>query len=165
MTIPLSLKIEDWPLLDRHLWEEARAPLRFDRRARLARSWSDQRCRIVCQSYGQWLSFLTRRGELDPKAPPEERITPERLEAFVRELQVRVSSWSVAMMVQALARMLKVMAPGHDWDWLANTVSNLKRIAEPKPVGGCPSHPGDANCRGTVQATLAAPAPMAAVDS
>lgn len=131
MNIPLSLKIEDWPLLDRQLWEEARALLRFDRRARLARSWSDRRCRIVCQSYGQWLSFLVRREKLDPNASPEDRVTPERLEAFVRELQGRVSPWSVAMMVQALARMLKVMAPSHDWDWLENTISNLKRIAEP----------------------------------
>lgn len=131
MSKPLSLKIKDWPETDRHVWEEARTPMRFDRRARLAGKLSERRCRIVCQGYGQWLAFLLRRGELDPGEPPEDRATPARIEAFVHELQARVSPWSVTMMVQAVQSMLKVMAPDHDWWWLGTVISNLKRIARP----------------------------------
>lgn len=131
MTRPLSLKIDDWPAIDRQLWLEARTPLRFDRRSRLAGRWSQRRCRIVCQGYGQWLAFLARTGSLDPAALPEARVTPERIKAFVEELQARVSPWSVTIMVQAVYRMLVVLAPDNDWHWLAAVVSNLKRIAEP----------------------------------
>ena len=49
MTPPLTLKIDDWPTIDRQLWLEARAPLRFDRSSRIAGRWSERRCRIVCQ--------------------------------------------------------------------------------------------------------------------
>src|SRR3546814_16047862 len=33
------------------------------------------------------------------------------------------------MMIQGLQSMLKVMAPDHDWAWLAVLVANLKRAA------------------------------------
>jgi site-specific recombinase XerD len=131
MTRPLGLKIGDWPAIDRQLWLDARTPLRFDRRSRIAGRWSERRCRIVCQAYAQWLAFLARTGSLDPAALPEARVTPERIEAFVSELQARVSPWSVAIMVQAVQRMLVVLAPDNDWQWLAAVVANLKHIAGP----------------------------------
>lgn len=132
MTLPLSLPVAHWPAIDRRIWEEARMPMRFDKRARIAGCWSDRRCRIVCQGYGQWLAWLARNGELDPTEAPEVRATRPRVEAFVRQLQARVAPWSAAMMVQGLQAMLKVMAPDHDWRWLASVVSNLKRVATPQ---------------------------------
>ena len=131
MMPPLCLRVEDWPPIDQEIWREARMPMRFDRRARIAGGWSEARCRIVCQGYGQWLSCLLRRGELDPMEPPERRVTCERIEAFVTELQARVVPWSVAMMIQATQHMLTVMAPDHDRDWLDTVVANLKRLARP----------------------------------
>lgn len=131
MMPPLCLRVEDWPPIDQQIWREARMPMRFGRRARIAGGWSEARCKIVCQGYGQWLSCLIRRGELDPTEPPESRATRERIETFVTELQARVAPWSVAMMVQATQRMLTVMAPDHDWDWLDTVVANLKRLARP----------------------------------
>lgn len=131
MTRPLCLKVEDWPAIDRRLWLEARMPMRFDRRSRIAGRWSERRCRIICQGYGQWLAFLARTDNLDPAEWPAVRATPERLEAFVGELQARVSSWSVAMMMQAVQRMLVVLAPDQNWQWLAGVVANLKHVAGP----------------------------------
>jgi site-specific recombinase XerD len=131
MTRPLSLKVEEWPAIDRRLWLGARNPMRFDRRSRIAGRWSERRCRIICQAYGQWLAFLARTDSLDPAELPEARATPERIKAFVGELQARVSPWSVAMMVQAVHRMLVALAPDHDWHWLAAVAANLKRIAGP----------------------------------
>ncbi|MDD3798859.1 MAG: hypothetical protein PHE36_06750 [Novosphingobium sp.] len=132
MTLPLSLPVADWPATDRRIWEEARTPMRFDKRARIAGRWSDRRCRIVCQGYGQWLSWLARKGALYPAEAPEARATQPRIASFVRQLQARITPWSVTMMVQGLQAMLKVMAPDHDWRWLATVVSNLKRIATPE---------------------------------
>lgn len=131
MTKRLSLPIQAWPDHDRQLWHDAREPMRFGRHGRSARRWSEERCRIACQSYGQWLAWLEQEGELDPCARPEDRVTNGRMEAFVSQLRERVSPWSATMMVQAVKQMLTVFAPDHDWQWLASVVSNLKRIAKP----------------------------------
>lgn len=125
------MPIRDWPAIDAMLWHEARKPMRFDRRARIAGHWSERRCRIVCQGYGQLLAFLDRNGQLDREMRPEDRITPELIERFVRQLQDRVAPWSVAMMVQGVQRMLAVLAPDDDWQWLNSVVANLKLVAKP----------------------------------
>ncbi|MDD3798841.1 MAG: site-specific integrase [Novosphingobium sp.] len=115
--------------MDQMRWREAREVTSFLSGPQPARKWSASRRRIVEQGYGQWLSFLARRGWLDPDQTPEARATPDRVRLFVLELQQRVSSWSTAMMVQGFARMLAVMAPDHDWVWLGNVVTHLKTVA------------------------------------
>lgn len=62
---------------------------------------------------------------------PHDRVTPVRLDGFIAGLQDRVSSWSVAMMIGALKRMLDVMAPEEDWGWLGHICADLKQIARP----------------------------------
>lgn len=129
MRVPLCIKPQDWPLSDQERWREAREVTSFLSGPKPARKWSADRCHIVEQGYGQWLSFLIRNGWLDPDQTPEERATPDRVRLFVLELQQRVASWSTAMMVQGFARMLAVMAPDHDRVWLGNVVTHLKTIA------------------------------------
>lgn len=131
MNLPLCLKPADWPVIDRQRWRNARSVTSFLSGSRPARSWSSKRCRIVEQGYGQWLSFLARNGQLDPAQSPEARVTPERIEAFVTQLQQRVATESVAMMIGAIQRMVAVIAPAHDLSWLSVAVSNLKRLAKP----------------------------------
>ncbi|MCK9541324.1 MAG: site-specific integrase [Novosphingobium sp.] len=130
MRIPLCIKPEDWPPLDRLRWQEAREVTSFLSGPKPAQKWGVERRRIVEQGYGQWLSFLVRNGWLDPDQTPEERATRDHVRLFVLELQQRVSSWSTAMMVQAFARMLAVMAPDRDWAWLGVVVTHLKTIAK-----------------------------------
>lgn len=131
MTTPMSLKLEDWPECDQHRWAQARRPGSFLSGPSPARKWSPRRCRICEQAYGQWLSHLKRTSALTLDKTPEARATSARIEAFVLELQSRVSSWSVAMMIGALQRMLDVMAPTSDWNWLKCLTSDLKAIAKP----------------------------------
>lgn len=131
MTRRLCLPVEQWPDIDRARWELARSPNSFGAAARLAGRWSARRCRIVEQAYGQWLAFLATQETFDPALPPEQRASNDALRAFILALQARVCSCSTAMMVQALLAMLRVMAPKHDWEWLASVVSNLKRLAKP----------------------------------
>lgn len=132
MSHSLSLKPADWPVIDQQRWRDAQAVTGFLSGSRPARTWSPKRCRIVEQGYGQWLSILARHGQLDPAQSPEARATPQRIEAFVTELQQRgVAPWSVAMMVQGVQRMLAVIASPNDSNWLSFAVSNLKRLAKP----------------------------------
>jgi integrase len=60
---------------------------------------------------------------------PQDRVSPDRFLAFIKQLQARVSAVSTAMMTGALARMFCVIAPSEDWGWLNRAYSNLKRDA------------------------------------
>lgn len=130
MSIPLCLKLHDWPLTDRVRWCNADQLTSFLSGPQPVRKWSPKFRRIVMQGYGQYLSCLLRHGLLDADQAPEDRVSPERIAMFVDELQGRVSSWSVAMMVEGCLRMLVVMAPDRDWSWLRTIVSKLKTIAK-----------------------------------
>uniref|UniRef100_UPI0028AFDF66 tyrosine-type recombinase/integrase n=1 Tax=Sphingobium yanoikuyae TaxID=13690 RepID=UPI0028AFDF66 len=94
--------------------------------------WKSTRCRNVEQGYGQWLSFLTRNDGLDMGTPPEERVTPDSVHLFATQLRERVSSCSAAMVFEGFARMIMVMAPEHDWNWLRIVITNLKANARPE---------------------------------
>lgn len=128
---PLSMKVVDWPHIDRELWSAACGPGRFLERPRPASKWSPSRHRIAEQAYGQWLAWLDRENLFDPDEMPRDRVTPERIDEFIAGLQDRVAPWSVAMMAGALKRVLDVIAPEADWSWLGLVCTDLKQIAKP----------------------------------
>ncbi|OJW61560.1 MAG: hypothetical protein BGO57_12735 [Sphingomonadales bacterium 63-6] len=132
MSIPLCIKHHAWPAIDQLRYREAREITSFMGAPKPARKWSLARCRNVEQGYGQWLSFLARNGWLDIEAPPEARVTPNRVHLFVIQLRERVSSCSAAMNFEGFARMIMVMAPDGDWNWLRIAITNLKAIAKPE---------------------------------
>ncbi|GGJ41818.1 hypothetical protein GCM10011320_56730 [Neoroseomonas lacus] len=70
----LSLPFQQWPEVDRRLWEtrKAASPSLFgpDRLSRRFRPASPGKTR---RDYCMWLGFLSRRGELDPTALPAAR--------------------------------------------------------------------------------------------
>ncbi|OQM76242.1 hypothetical protein BFN67_15215 [Pseudaminobacter manganicus] len=125
------MKAADWPRIDRELWIAACEPARFLERTRPASIWSKPRRRIVEQAYGQWLAWLGREDLLDPAEAPQDRVTPERMDAFITELQNRVAPWSVAMMIGALKRILDMITAEADWTWLRSICADLKLIARP----------------------------------
>lgn len=131
MSRPLCMKVAHWPRIDRELWVAACRPVRFLEQSRPASKWSPSRRRIAEQAYGQWLAWLDRCDLLDPGGTPGDRVTMERLDAFIAELQDRVAPWSVAMMIGALKRMLDIIAPETDWSWLGPICADLKLTARP----------------------------------
>lgn len=131
MNIPLSLKVEAWPSIDRELWRLAQEPPGFLSPPRPASAWSPRRRHIVRQSYGQWLSWLLRNGCLATDEQPGERVTEKRIDAFLAQLRERVSPHSAAMMAGGLKRMLDVLEPEADWSRLGSRYAFLKRIAKP----------------------------------
>ena len=132
MSIVLCLEHDAWPANDRLRYREARTVTSFLGAPKPARKWSQARCRNVEQGYGQWLSFLTRNGWLETEAPPEARVTPDRVRLFVYQLRERVSSASASMYFEGFARLVMVMAPGQDWSWLRIIIANLKAAARPE---------------------------------
>src|SRR5665213_199289 len=125
----LTLPFKHWPEPDRVRWLQSRicnAPFGIQSPAA---TWSPARVRMVEDAYGQWLAWFEARGELDVELA--ERVTVDRVEAYVGAMRKRIAPVSVAMMVGNLGRMMAVIYPGKDWAWLRNIYQYLKVNAVP----------------------------------
>jgi integrase len=120
------LKLEHWPAADRRAWEEAVTPGGLLDEAGLAAHWRPATLKSVQDAYWRWLTFLTRQGYLDPEAGPAERLTPDRLRAFIAELQATVAPLTVRNRVRDLTEALRVMAPETDFSYLSRARARLK---------------------------------------
>lgn len=113
-----SMPPDDWPQPDREAWEAARrrgGPLDPTGRAStLARHTQ----RTMQELYGQYLAWLQGRGELDPEAPPQSRLTHARLAEYLIARRTSVSDNTVFSNLRMLAMTMACLAPDHDWSWL-----------------------------------------------
>ena len=80
-------KLEDWPDLDRRLWNAALIPGNLLEDGGARSRHSDLSNLTVVSGYGRWLTWLDRQGLLDPQAKPDERITPCRVQDYVTALE------------------------------------------------------------------------------
>jgi integrase/recombinase XerD len=126
----LTLPVKDWPELDRVHWMNALACSTPFGAKSPAAAWSAARVHIVEDVYGQWLAYLVTQGILEP-IEPSERVTLERVAAYIGVLTARVAPVSVAMMIGALGRMMVALYPTKDWTWLRNIYQYLKVTALP----------------------------------
>jgi integrase/recombinase XerD len=81
--------------------------------------------------YGRYLLFLDERGELDPILSPADRITPERLRAYVGELQRTTRGHSIQNRIQELGDAMRALAPEGDWRWILRAASRLRASTVP----------------------------------
>jgi hypothetical protein len=128
-------KLADWPAPDREAWKAAVRPcVGLLDEAGLAAHWRPATQKSVRDAYGRWLTFLDRNGWLDPTASPAERLTPDRLRAFVTELQETVAPLTVRNRIRDLTEALRVMAPEANLslDYLRRARSRLKARSRAK---------------------------------
>jgi hypothetical protein len=78
------------------------------------------------------LSWLATEGLLDPDAHPADRVTRERVAAYVEYLRVGRAPYTVLCRIQELYDTMRAMAPEADWDWLAQFYRSLR--AQVRPV-------------------------------
>jgi integrase len=116
----VSMLLDQWPAIDRLAWENALAARRgrFGRRG-VAAQLRDRSLAHYRESYGAWLSFLQGADALDPGVPPEQRLTPERLNGFVEAMWARGNrDSSVESRLVGLWRALTILAPNADLRWI-----------------------------------------------
>jgi integrase len=128
-------KLEDWPDLDRRLWNAALMPgdLLEDGGARSR--YSDLSNLTVVTGYGRWLTWLDRQGLLGSRAKPDERITPCRVRDYVTALEAVNATLTVLSRLQQLRAAAIVMGPQQDWSWISRIISRVQsrhRPARPK---------------------------------
>jgi len=80
--------------------------------------WAEATRRKAIASYSRWLGFLERQGWLDPQARPTDRVTPERVKAYVDSLRGVVRDYTLVGYVTELRKIMAVMAPAGDWRWI-----------------------------------------------
>ena len=113
-----QLRPADWPVADRLRWERAQYrddPLDDD--GRLADS-QPRTIKTYADAYGSFLAWLASEGELDPSAPLEQRLTPERLGRFIVELRTRCRASTIDARLTFLKIAMQALAPEIDWGWI-----------------------------------------------
>jgi integrase/recombinase XerD len=128
MTRPLP--IGDWPPRDRELWNKAVEPSGLFGGGAGAHWAAATRVFIAC-GYNGWLLWLASKELLDPEMRPVDRVTRERVAAYVAEMQTELAPYSVLDRIQGLHDALRVMEPESDWEWLGQLRRSLKAQVRP----------------------------------
>jgi len=87
------------------------------------------------KGYGRWLACLDSRGLLDAQVAPGDRITPDRVRAYVGHLEAENASGTVIARIIELNVMAAIMDPGRDWSWIYRFASSMRvqhKLARPK---------------------------------
>jgi integrase/recombinase XerD len=128
MTNP-SLPLHKWPDADQSAWATAIAEGDVLDGRGPAAYWRAATRRTNIHHYGRWLAFYATVGQRDTS--PAERCTQDNVKAYIAQLRNTVSAVTVAGSVIGLVETLKVIMPDHDWRWLTQIASTLKRTAKP----------------------------------
>ena len=91
-----------------------------------------ERRKAIKFAYGRWLGFLKANYPDDFSTAPAERITPERVRAFIEHLIAEIKPTSVAIAVARLYFAARLIAPTTDWSWLKSVKSRLECMARPE---------------------------------
>jgi integrase len=126
------MPLREWPEKDRAAWLVAIKIGDLLDEQGLAAHWRAKSQRSVVSAYGRYLTFLDRSGWLDGTAGPTERMTPDRLRAFIRELDETVAPVTRSGRIINLAEAFRVMAPGASFPYLRIAKRKLKARARPK---------------------------------
>jgi integrase/recombinase XerD len=128
------MPIAGWPALDRQRWLAACKPadiLSIDESGARSRL-SQVSNRKAEKGYGRWLTYIAIN---DPSAlwcPPETRITPERVRAYVEALQtIGNGTATVLARLQELTEMAKVMGPNTAWGFINRIASKVRATHRP----------------------------------
>jgi integrase/recombinase XerD len=127
------LPLDQWPEADHEAFRTAyEVGDVFDETAGPGAHLSDATRRMIEFGYRRWLGFLKANNPDDLSLPPVERITPQRVRAFIEYLGANIKLSSVAFAVHHLYAAGRLIAPTADWRWLRSVKSRLACRARPE---------------------------------
>ena len=123
----------EWPEADRQSLRAAYEPGDiFDETAGPGAHLAESSRKAIKFAYRRWLGFLKANYADDLSTAPPERITPERVRAFIEHLSAQIKPTSVAIAVDHLYFAARLIAPTTDWAWLRSVKSRLECLARPE---------------------------------
>jgi integrase len=85
--------------------------------------------KMILTAYRRWLGFLNPDELL---VPAVDRITRERVRAYVNHLSTEIRPVSIAICLEGLSYAARFMGPARDWEWLASIAARLRACAIPE---------------------------------
>jgi integrase/recombinase XerD len=101
--------INQWPQRDRQCWQAALQAGDLLEQGGCRAEHSRYSNRAMEKGYGRWLAWFNSRGLLDDRVPPADRITPDRVKAYVEHLEGENASGTV------IARLIELKIPPPLW--------------------------------------------------
>ena len=127
-----ATRLEEWPEVDRLLWEKAITdadPL-FEPGG--ASRWRPKTLRSVVTRYGLWLAWLVEMGLLDQTALPSARATREHLADYIQYLRLcGIAPITISGRIRDLREAVRVMEPDADLTVITDLLAHLHSMAEP----------------------------------
>ena len=126
-----QLPIDAWPAADQRAWEVLfRDGDIFDGRG-AGWHWSEATRRTNLKHYARWLGWLKTQGALDDVDDPTERVTPQRVIAYARDLIDEVAAKTADSYLRDLKVVVKTLRPENEWRWLMDLTNRVKAWARP----------------------------------
>ena len=122
------LPLEMWPDLDISLWQTSLAPVDpFAEGGGERASYRPHSNRKIEKGYGRWLTFIAWQGMLDADKHPADRITPDRVKAYVHELKSlgNVKN-TILCRLEELCIIATLFAADRDWGFINRLGSKVR---------------------------------------
>jgi len=121
------LKVEEWPELDQSMWHTLFEPGDIlDGTVGAGFHWSEETREKYRKGYGRWLTYLISTRQLYGSVAPAERVTHERVSAYLAQLQTQVVSWTAWGRLVELLAVANAFSADTDWSWLRRFVRFLE---------------------------------------
>jgi site-specific recombinase XerD len=128
-----SLSINEWPVRDQKLFEEARRPGLRLKPGGGASHFAEASLKDFITRYGAYLGSLQRRGVLKLKAGAAAQVTRSNVDIYVKELKERgVSSVTIWNCVYKLRRVSQLLDPARDFGWLIDIEKQAALVMTPR---------------------------------
>jgi integrase/recombinase XerD len=108
------------------LWEAALVPGDLFENGGARANHSEISNRNAVSGYGRWLTWLEFEGLLDETSSPADRITPDRVKAYIAGLEKHNSTQTILSRLQELDAAAMVMEPDRDWSWIRRLQSQIR---------------------------------------
>jgi integrase/recombinase XerD len=131
---PTSVKLEDWPVLDRELWHAATRKGEFLDPDGKAANWSDATRLQVQKGYGKWIFHLEAEGALPAQDQqwPIDRVDEDQLRSYMDRLKAQgLASQTIASRIVDLTEAIRVMQPAADITILRELSATMQQRAFP----------------------------------
>jgi integrase len=127
-----ALPLMDWPEADRETWLAAQATAGVLDDGGMVSHLSPRTLGDLTSRYAYYLFFLFRHGRLEPHGPAAASVTEQNILDYVRYLEQRVSSVTLAQSLYKITRVAAWLASERDWRWLQRVARRLDLQAKPR---------------------------------